>query len=78
MVLSKRRNQLKIWIDILKIIRNENVRTAIMQSANVSWIQLMIHLDRLQELKLIRVSTENEIYISEKGRLLIQIVGDKV
>jgi len=76
--MSKRRDQLQIMVDLLKIIRSCEIRTQIMVQMSMSWVQLMIYLDKLLEFKLIRISTENNVYITNKGRLMIKIVGDKV
>ena len=75
-IMKKRRNQIELIVDILKIIRYDKLRTHILLKVNMSYVQLRIYLDLLIKLKLIRMSTNNELYITDNGRTMIEILGE--
>ena len=56
---SKRRDRLTIMAQILDIAREGTLKTQIMYRANLSFAQLNEYLALLQEVKLLRVNTED-------------------
>lgn len=74
---KQRRDQIQIITQLLKIIRNHSLKTHICQRINVSYVQLNIYLELLKNLKLIRISTERQVFLSENGLKFIELLGDK-
>jgi predicted transcriptional regulator len=70
--LSKRRNKLQIYYDILSAIRNENVidvgikPTRLQYESNLSYNKLINYIEELM-LKGFIVNKQDKILISEKG-----------
>lgn len=58
MLLHKRRDRLSIMAQILSIAREGTLKTQIMYRANLSFAQLNEYLSFLQEIRLLRVNSE--------------------
>ena len=59
MLSRKRRDRLTIMAQILNIAREGTLKTQIMYRANLSFAQLNEYLSLLQEVKLLKVNTED-------------------
>ena len=70
----KRRSELDIVHDILKVSRRGARKTSIMYKANLSFTQLERYLKLLEERGLIRNS--DAYYTTEKGRRFLESYGE--
>jgi len=74
---GNRRDQIQIMVDLLKIIKYEHQKTQICHKVNTSYIQLLVYLELLNNLKFIKFSTEKKVYVSDNGYKFLKILGDK-
>jgi predicted transcriptional regulator len=70
---NSKRQRLQVFAEILELCRKPQVKTQVMQKANLSYPMLRDYLMQLQKWKLLEVPQSKKKYLTtEKGREFLQ------
>jgi predicted transcriptional regulator len=73
-----KRDRLDIMINILELTTEPTKKTRLLYGVGINHMQLKKYLQMLEELGMIKNNDNNEYIITDKGRILLEIMSKSV